>query len=80
MAHNALGSIYLQQKNPDRAGAEFKEAIRLDPKLAFAHYNLGLVLVRKGDRDGATEQFREALKTDPQLQPARDALQRLGQN
>jgi tetratricopeptide (TPR) repeat protein len=80
VARNALGSIYLQQKYLDRAGAEFKEAIRLDPKLAFAHYNLGLVLGSKGDRDGATEQFREALKTDPNLQPARDALQRMGQN
>jgi choline-sulfatase len=80
VAHNALGSIYLQQKNLDRASAEFKDAIRLDPKLAFAHYNLGLVLGNKGDRDGAAEQFREALKADPQFRAARDALQRLGQN
>ena len=77
-AHNALGSIYLQQKDLERAGSEFREAVRLDPRLAFAHYNLALVLGSKGDRDGAAREFRESLKADPQLQPARDALKRMG--
>jgi tetratricopeptide (TPR) repeat protein len=80
LAHNALGSIYLQRKELEHAGEEFGEAVRLDPRFVFARYNLGLVLQLQGAKDAAAEQFREALKVDPQFQPARAALTRMGLN
>ena len=80
VAHNALGSIYLQRKDLERAGQQFSEAVRLDPKFVFAHYNLGLVLELQGAKDASADQFREALKISPRFQPARAALTRRGLN
>src|SRR5262249_2479543 len=45
----------------------FREAIRLDPKLAHAHNNLGIVLTERGDLAGAEACFREAIRLDPKL-------------
>ena len=79
-AHNAAGSIYLQRKDLENAGKEFREAVRLDPKFVYAHYNLGMVLELQGAKDAAADQFRETLSLAPRFQPARAALSRMGLN
>jgi tetratricopeptide (TPR) repeat protein len=45
--------------------AEYREAIRLDPKYALPHDNLGIALERKGDFDGALAEHKEAIRLDP---------------
>jgi tetratricopeptide (TPR) repeat protein len=79
-AHNALGSIYLQRKDLERAAEEFREAVRLDSKFVYAHYNLGMVLELQGARNAAADQFRETLSLAPRFEPARAALTRMGLN
>jgi tetratricopeptide (TPR) repeat protein len=44
---------------------EWKEAIRLDPKLADAHYSLGITLWQSGDFPAAAEQLRAAIQIQP---------------
>ena len=45
--------------------AEFRKAIDLNPKDAFAHTNLGLALYAKKDLDEAIAVFRKAIDLDP---------------
>jgi tetratricopeptide (TPR) repeat protein len=49
----------------DGAIAEFREAIRIDPKDAKVHYNLGLLLRVKGDVKGVIAELQEAVRLDP---------------
>jgi len=51
--------------NLPAAIAEWREAIRLDPKLADAYYSLGVTLWQSGDFPGATEQLRQAIQVQP---------------
>jgi tetratricopeptide (TPR) repeat protein len=44
--------------------AEYREAIRLDPKYSTAHNNLGNALLAKGDLDGAIAAYREAVNLE----------------
>jgi tetratricopeptide (TPR) repeat protein len=55
--------VALSQKNDqDGAIAEYREAIRLNPKNQGAHINLGNRLGFKGDWDGATAEYSEAVR------------------
>ncbi len=45
--------------------AEWREAIRLDPKLADANYSLGVTLWQSGDFPAAAEQLRQAIQIKP---------------
>ncbi len=58
----------------DRAGADaaldkaveaLREAIRLQPDLAYAHANLGVALMRQGKLDEAIAEYREAIRLRP---------------
>jgi tetratricopeptide (TPR) repeat protein len=64
-ALNNLGIALLDQGNPDGAIANFREAIRLDPKFLLARVNLGVALWAKGDSASAIANFREAIEVDP---------------
>ena len=45
MAHFDLGYVYTAQKEKDKAVAEYRKAIALDPKMAQAYLNLGISLL-----------------------------------
>jgi tetratricopeptide (TPR) repeat protein len=49
----------------DKAMAEFRRAIELDPKAASAHHLLGLCWQAKGELDKAMAEFRRAIELDP---------------
>src|SRR5580692_3557785 len=56
-----LGVVEGQLGKLNDAVIHFREAIRLDPKLATAHVMLGIALRRQGDHKGALDQFRAAV-------------------
>src|SRR5208282_889071 len=56
------------------AMAEWKEAIRLDPKLADAYYIVGVTLWQSGDYPGAVDQLRQAIRLDPDFAGAHTTL------
>ncbi len=65
----------LRSKNDwDGAIAEYREALRHDPKNGDAHYNLGVALGRKGDLTGEIAEFGEALRLNPKNAPAQSYL------
>jgi tetratricopeptide (TPR) repeat protein len=63
------GDALLARGDTVGALAEYREALRLDPKNARAHArahgDLGVVLQGKEDLDGAVAAYREALRLDP---------------
>jgi tetratricopeptide (TPR) repeat protein len=65
----------LQDKGDlDGAIAEYREAIRLDPKFSKTHYGLGNALRDTGDPEGAIAEFRQAILLDPKFAMARTNL------
>jgi tetratricopeptide (TPR) repeat protein len=63
--------------NPDRAIADYDEAIRLAPALALAYNNRGVAWRDKGDVAHARADFQTALTMDPALDIAAEHLARL---
>ena len=55
----------------DKAVAALREAIRLQPDLAYAHANLGVALMRQGKLDEAIAEYREAIRLRPDDSPTR---------
>jgi hypothetical protein len=53
------------RRRQHRAIADYDEALRLDPKYAFAFNNRGNVYKAKGDLDRAIADYNEALRLDP---------------
>jgi Tfp pilus assembly protein PilF len=66
-AHNQVGIALYDKNDLDEAMVEYREAIRLDPKLSLPHNNLGLALYGKNDLDGAMAEYREAIRLDPKF-------------
>ena len=63
--------------DPKEKEAEYREAIRLDPKYATAQNNLGLLLAREGKREEAIAAYKAALAIDPSYVNASQNLTRL---
>jgi Flp pilus assembly protein TadD len=49
----------------EEAIAEFRAALKLNPRSVVAHNNLGIALGSRGRMDEAIDQFRQALGIDP---------------
>jgi len=56
---------WVDAEDLDDAIAEYREAIRIDPALAYVRRNLGNVLMLKGEIGNAVAQYREAARLDP---------------
>jgi tetratricopeptide (TPR) repeat protein len=74
MAHNNLGSSYLEAGRPQEAAGEFRQAIDARPGDVEAHYNLGVALSRMGRLDEAIAEDRKALSLDSRFERAYNAL------
>jgi len=59
------GSIYREQHLLKEAEADFDEALRRNPKAAFAHSGLALVLELEGRGEEALDHHRRAAELDP---------------
>lgn len=73
-AFDAVGAWFAENDNSECAVAAFKQALRLEPRLAEAHFDLGLVLQRQQQPKAAINEFRLALQYDPALVQAHCAI------
>jgi tetratricopeptide (TPR) repeat protein len=65
IVYNSLGIVYEERREHDRAAAQFREAIRLNPKYAAPRILLGRNLLAAGRTAEATAQLERAVKLDP---------------
>lgn len=72
--YDAVGVWFAQKGDLSCAVAEFKQALRLEPRSAEAHFDLGLVRQSQQQTAAAIGEFRLALQYDPALLQAHCAL------
>ena len=74
MAHNNLGSVFLEMGRVDDAILQFQTTLDLHPDHANAHYNLGNALLQKGRVDEAIAHFQKTLDLQPNYANAHNNL------
>jgi len=67
MAHNNLGTIFLEAGRRAEAMAHFEKAVELKPDYADAHNNLGFTLLQEGRPQEARAHLERALQLAPYL-------------
>ena len=72
--YDAVGVWFAGKGDLKCAVAAFKQALRLEPRLAEAHFDLGLVRQSQQQPEAAISEFRLALRYDPTLLQAHCAL------
>ncbi|MBI5644238.1 MAG: tetratricopeptide repeat protein [Deltaproteobacteria bacterium] len=65
LAHQNLGAAYYKRRMPEKAMAELREAVRLEPDFFLPHYNLASLYQEIGRYDEAIREFKEVLRVDP---------------
>jgi regulator of sirC expression with transglutaminase-like and TPR domain len=60
--HNNLGVICSERRDYERAAAEYREALDLDPRLPAAFYNRSNDQLRQGEYRGAIRRFSKSLR------------------
>jgi tetratricopeptide (TPR) repeat protein len=70
IAHNLLGSAYLEMKKLDQAEKEIALSLEMRPRIPDAHYNLGLLYEEKGDIQRAIEEYKKEIEIHPAAYPA----------
>jgi protein O-mannosyl-transferase len=82
IAHASLGVVLDERGQPDAAIARYAQALRINPRLAYAQNSWGIALARQGRWGEAARHYEEALALDPGYAEAHlnlaAALQRLG--
>lgn len=73
-AHDRSGVALGDAGQTAAALAEFREAVRLDPRLAAARFHLGLALERMGQPAAAIAEYQHALGLEPDMVEARFGL------
>jgi tetratricopeptide (TPR) repeat protein len=69
--HLAEGMMSLSGRDPSGAERQFREALRLDPRLAAAYVQLGGIFAGRNQPDQATAAFRRAAELSPWRSPLR---------
>jgi hypothetical protein len=71
---DAVGLLYLQDGNADRAAHYFRESLQLNDGSAPTHYNLGLALSMLRQYPEATREYEAAVRIDPSHAEAHNNL------
>jgi len=64
-AYNNLGSLYLRQREYNKAAAVLEKGLKIDPKMSSASALLGIALYELGDYAGAGRNLESALRANP---------------
>lgn len=64
-AYSALGALFINTKQEDRAIAEYKKIIELRPDNSSAYVLVGMIYDARKEYDLAIENYRKALEIDP---------------
>ncbi|MGH9904219.1 MAG: tetratricopeptide repeat protein, partial [Pyrinomonadaceae bacterium] len=64
-AYSALGALFINTKQEDRAIAEYKRIVDLRPDNASAYTVIGMLYDARKDYDSAADNYRKALEQDP---------------
>ncbi|MDY7075614.1 MAG: O-antigen ligase family protein [Chloroflexota bacterium] len=72
-----LGHIYHNYNHYEKALAQYRAALEIDPLFAAAHYDSGLAWLALGQKDSARQAFQATLDLVPDCDACRDALQAL---
>lgn len=70
-SHFRLGIILGERGLTDKAVAEYRRSIEIDPAYPQSHLNLGALLAEQGETSGAIKSFQRALALDSGCTPAR---------
>ena len=76
-AHTMLGTIYLANKDADRALALFEAALSLDPDDLAARVYRGEIRLAKGDPKRALDDLKRVATKGPKNDPFTDRARRL---
>ncbi len=83
-AYNHRGRIFDRRGHFNRALADYKESIRLNPYYAKSYFNLASLLERQGDIRQAVENYSKAIALNPKYKEAFNnrglLLQKMGDN
>jgi tetratricopeptide (TPR) repeat protein len=71
IAHDNLGNLLEDEGKLDQAEKEFKEVIRLTPKIGKPYNDLGKIYALQGKLEVATEMFSNAVRLNPGQAQAR---------
>ncbi len=74
LAHNNLGSVFMNRNEYDLAIQHFRKVIDLKPKYVVGHTNLATAYMKKGDLERAAHHFKNALIFKPDHLAARRSL------
>lgn len=69
-AYYMRGVAYFRRNSNDRAIADFRKAIEINPRLPQAYNGLGVVYSAKKDHDRAIDHFSKAIRIQPKFGPA----------
>lgn len=78
-ALNALGCLYAERGEMDRATESFAQAVALAPDAAYLHGNLGYAYLLQGRIVGAYAALHRALRLDPGFERGWRNLQRIAE-
>ncbi len=70
VAYNNRGNFYRDNKDQDRALAEYSKAIKIRPKYALAYNNRGNVHFSRNENEAALQDYNKTLELDPNNEKA----------
>src|SRR5262249_1474729 len=68
------GLVYRRMGQPDMAVQAYREALKLNPRMADAHLNLANIYLEKGQFRPAMQHYEQALQLRPNWEKASDGL------